>query len=112
MHEILDLRLKASLVTLSACNTALGSTYFGDSAPGDEIVGLTRAFLYAGSRAVLAALWEVSDRASLDVMRLFYAGLADQQMAEALSHAQRSIATGGGRYSHPYYWAAFVLIGG
>ncbi|MCU1276358.1 MAG: hypothetical protein JWO48_3789 [Bryobacterales bacterium] len=111
VHEILDLRLNASLVTLSACDTALGSGYFAEVPAGDEFIGLTRAFLYAGSRAVLATLWEVSDRSTVDFMRSFYGALAQSGKPKALAAAQRAMLGCGGRYSHPYYWAPFVLVG-
>src|SRR5262249_20088689 len=61
VHEILGLRLKAKLVTLSACETALGSGYFTETPAGDDLVGLTRAFLFAGAPTVMASLWEVND---------------------------------------------------
>ena len=64
VHEILRLQLDARLVTLSACETALGSGYFSDYPAGDDFVGLTRAFLDAGSSGVVATLWEVNDRSS------------------------------------------------
>ena len=111
VHEILNLRLRANLVTLSACDTALGSGYFGETPAGDEFVGLTQAFLYAGSPAVLATLWEVNDRSTLDFMRGFYQGLAKTDKAEALAEVQRAMLRRGGRTANPYFWAAFVLVG-
>lgn len=111
VHEILGLRLRANLVTLSACETALGSGYFSEAPPGDELVGLTRAFLFAGSPSVLATLWEVDDRSTLELMRAFYAGLAEGNKAAALAEAQRALRNGDGRYRHPFYWAPFVLVG-
>ena len=111
VHEILGLRLNAQLVTLSACNTALGSGYFTEVPAGDDFVGLTRAFLFAGSPSVLASLWEVNDRSTLELMRGFYSHLQKSGKAEALALAQRSILRAGGRFSHPYFWAPFVLVG-
>ena len=111
VHEILGLNLEARLVTLSACETALGSGYFTEVPAGDDFVGLTRAFLFAGSRAVLASLWEVDDRSTLELMRGFYRNLASADNAEALARSQRAMSQEGGRYSHPYYWAPFVLVG-
>ena len=72
VHEIMELRLKARLVTLSACETALGTSYFTELPAGDDFVGLTRAFLFAGSRSVLASLWKVEDRSTLELMEAFY----------------------------------------
>jgi CHAT domain-containing protein len=112
VHEILGLRLDASIVTLSACETALGSDVLGSVPAGDDFVGLTRAFLHAGSDAVLASLWEVDDRSTLELMRAFYARLSANGPAAALAAAQRSmLASGDPALSHPYNWGAFVLVG-
>ena len=81
VHEIPRMRLKAQLVTLSACETALRSGYFSDYPAGDDFVGLTRAFPFAGSSGVLATLWDVNDRSSLRFMRSFYRNL--QQIGAA-----------------------------
>jgi CHAT domain-containing protein/tetratricopeptide (TPR) repeat protein len=111
VHEILDLRLRAQLVTLSACETALGAGYFQAVPAGEEFVGLTRAFLFAGSPAVLATLWQVNDRSTLDLMRSFYQGLEGRGAPAALAEAQRGMIHSCGRYAHPYHWAPFVLVG-
>ncbi len=110
VHEVLDLRLGADLVTLSACETALGSGYFGQTPVGDDFVGLTRAFLHSGSRAVLASLWEVDDRSTLDLMRSFYRQRDEEGPALALAEAQRLMLADSGK-SDPYKWAAFVVVG-
>jgi CHAT domain-containing protein len=112
VHEILNLELKARLVTLSACNTAMGSGYFSDMPAGGEFVGLTRAFLSAGSDAVLASLWEVNDRSTLQFMVDFYQEPGGHDNAENVAAVQRRLALGHEEYAHPYYWAPFVLIGG
>jgi len=111
VHEVLGLHLEAQLVTLSACDTALGGGYFSDVPAGDDLVGLTRAFLFAGSRSVLATLWQVNDRSTLDLMSTFYSELRSADKADALARAQRALARPGSRYRHPYYWGAFVLVG-
>jgi CHAT domain-containing protein len=114
LHEILGLRLDADLVTLSACQTGLGSGYFAELPAGDDFVGLTRAFLYAGSTSVLATLWEVDDASTLALMKNFYGGLRQaagtEDMANALSLAQRALLSSKD-YHHPYFWAPFVLVG-
>jgi CHAT domain-containing protein/uncharacterized protein HemY len=110
VHEILDLRLGADLVTLSACETALGSGYFGQTPVGDDFVGLTRAFLHAGSRAVLASLWEVDDRSTLELMRRFYLQMGEHGPASALAEAQRLMLEESDP-PDPYTWAAFVVVG-
>jgi len=103
--EILDgVRLDAELVTLSGCNTALGPEMGGEG-----LLGLTRAFQYAGARSVLATLWSVSDRSSADLMRRFYTHLrAGQTKDDALRAAQIETMRG---TAHPFRWAAFQLNG-
>jgi CHAT domain-containing protein len=114
LHEILGLQLDADLVTLSACQTGLGSGYFAEVPAGDDFVGLTRAFLYAGSTSVLATLWEVDDASTLGLMKNFYGGLtqaaANEDKASALAKAQRAYLASD-NYNHPYFWAPFVLVG-
>lgn len=111
VHEVLALRLAADLITLSACETALGSGYFAEVPAGDDLVGLTRAFLFAGSASVLASLWEVNDRSTLELMEIFYRHLREGDKAAALATAQREMLHSGGRYAHPYFWAPFTLVG-
>jgi CHAT domain-containing protein len=114
VHEILDLPLQADLVTLSACDTALGSGYFTELPVGDEFVGLNRAFLAAGSASVMATLWQVDDRASVSLMKQFYGRLIesgdDRNAASALALAQRALRRSP-QLGHPYYWAAYVIVG-
>jgi CHAT domain-containing protein len=114
VHEILDLRLHADLVTLSACDTALGSGYFAELPIGDEFVGLNRAFLVAGSASVMATLWQVDDRASVSLMRQFYGRLSEsggrRNAADALASAQRAMRRSP-QLAHPYYWAAYIVAG-
>lgn len=111
VYEILRLHLHSRLVTLSACETAMGSGYFSDYPVGDDIVGLTRAFMYAGSASVLASLWEVNDRSTLEFMRSFYGHLQTAGEAAALRQAQLAMVESHGRFSQPYFWAPFVLVG-
>jgi CHAT domain-containing protein len=108
VHEIMELRLKAKLVTLSACDTAVGSGYFSDIPPGDDLVGLTRAFLSTGTPSVLASLWEVNDRSAVTFMDNFYRQLRLSDKATALAMAQRQMRVRG-MYRHPYYWAAAAV---
>jgi CHAT domain-containing protein len=99
------LRLSADLVTLSACETALGL-----EAQGEGLLGLTRAFHYAGARTVLSSLWSVSDRSTAELMHRFYAHLrAGAAKDQALALAQREMLSS--PYRHPYHWAAFQLDG-
>jgi len=111
LHEVLDLKLHARLVTLSACETALGSGYFNDTPAGNEFVGMARAFLGAGSDSVLASLWTVNDESTRALMVRFYRNLRRYDGPEALARAQREIRLSDLRYREPYYWAPFVLTG-
>lgn len=107
--EILEeVRLDADLVTLSACSSGLGQEMGGEG-----LIGLTRAFQYAGARSVLASLWNVSDDSTAELMERFYAQLARGiPKDEALRRAQvELLGEKGGRWAHPYHWAAFELAG-
>ena len=111
-HEIFGLQLQADLVVLSACQTALGSGASADLPPGDDWVGLTRAFLSAGTSEVLATLWAVDDWATAELMDRFYLELDGRADAPAaLAQAQRAILARRG-LAHPYYWAGFTIVGG
>jgi len=113
-----SIRLDASLVVLSACDTGLGQELGGEG-----LLGLTRAFQYAGARSVLASLWSVDDASTAELMGRFYgflqAGMAkDEALREAQLSFMRSpveIVADGARVarddSAPFYWAAFQLIG-
>lgn len=111
LYEIAGMKLHARLITLSACETGLGTGYFTETPGGDEFVGLTRAFLSAGGQNVLASLWAVNDQSSRDLMVRFYRHLTVSTGAEALAKAQQELRRSDVRYSHPYYWAAFVMSG-
>ena len=111
VHEIMSLHLKARLVTLSACETALGGGDFFEIPAGDEFVGLSRAFLEAGSEAVLASLWKVDDVSTAEMMGRLYRSMKTQNGVIALASAQRDMIADP-QYSHPFYWAPFVLVGG
>jgi tetratricopeptide (TPR) repeat protein len=104
VSEIYGLRLSASLVMLSACETGLGSI-----SSGDDVVGLTRGFLYAGAQNVVGSLWEVDDDATAELSRLMYAGLKKGlPVAKALAEAQEQLMR---KKPHPYFWAAFLNSG-
>lgn len=102
--DVMDLQLDARLVTLSACSTALGK-----GGAGDEILGMVRAFLYAGARALVASLWEVDDKSTGALMQNFYANMFSDSPAGALRAAQLKMRQDG---LAPYYWAPFTMIGG
>ena len=103
--ELFQTRLDADLVTLSACETGLGKV-----SSGDDVVGFTRGFLYAGARSIVSSLWKVDDRATGELMQRFYAALErHRDKRQALREAQLELRKAG--YAHPYYWAAFNIIG-
>ena len=108
VHEVYGLNLeKASLVVLSACKTKIG-----DLSKGDEIVGLNRAFIYAGTPTVIASLWSVEDQSTRLIMEQFHTYLRQgMEKAKALRLAQKALRENHPHYSHPYYWAAFSLTG-
>jgi CHAT domain-containing protein len=114
VHEVLGLRLNADVVTLSACETALGSGYFAEVPAGDDFVGMTRAFLAAGSQSVVATLWDVDDQASVKLMQRFYGRMkqssSTESTADSLTRAQRDLHASK-ELGHPYYWAPFVVVG-
>ncbi len=106
--DVYGLRLPAELVVLSGCRTALGREINGEG-----LVGLTRGFLYAGARRVVAGLWTVNDAATAELMRRFYQqmlGAKHLAPAAALRAAQVSMLHEP-RWQAPFYWAAFVLQG-
>ncbi|HEX7557953.1 MAG TPA: CHAT domain-containing protein [Usitatibacter sp.] len=106
-YEIYNLKLGADLVVLSACQTALGK-----EVRGEGLLGLTRAFMYAGAPRVVATLWPVPDVATAELMKRFYRAMLSNHAtpAEALRHAQESLRHEA-RWSAPYYWAGFTLQG-
>ncbi|MBA3037987.1 MAG: CHAT domain-containing protein, partial [Desulfobacterium sp.] len=95
--DLYNLSLSADLVTLSACETALGKV-----ATGDDVVGLTRGFLYAGARSLISSLWQVDDETTRDIMINFYTNLSKMDKDEALRQAQLKVKK---QYPNPYFWA-------
>jgi CHAT domain-containing protein len=136
VSEIFGMNLNASLVVLSGCETGLGQL-----SNGDELVGLTRAFIYAGTPSVVASLWKVDDASTAHLMSSFYKNLKTKSKVESLRQAQLDMIHGkvnaqllaqrgvGGvgklgqtpaarsssqnsiSTSHPYFWAPFILVG-
>jgi CHAT domain-containing protein/Tfp pilus assembly protein PilF len=108
LYDIYNMNLSAELVVLSACQTALGKDI-----KGEGLVGLTRAFMYAGSSRIVASLWRTEDRATAVLMSRFYAHLLagnGMSPAAALRKAQLSMWQDK-RWRQPRYWAAFTLQG-
>jgi CHAT domain-containing protein/Tfp pilus assembly protein PilF len=107
LQDIYRLDLNADFVVLSGCETALGREIRGEG-----LIGLADGFLYAGARSLVVSLWQVPDRATAELMTRFYGYVLKDSLrpAEALRRAQRSIAAEQ-RWSDPYFWGAFVVLG-
>jgi CHAT domain-containing protein/Tfp pilus assembly protein PilF len=107
VNDIYNTRLSADLVVLSACQTGLGK-----EVRGEGLMGLTRAFLYAGAPRVVVSLWNVNDRATAELMAGLYRRMLREgkRPAPALREAQLELRKQK-RWESPYYWAAFVQHG-
>jgi CHAT domain-containing protein len=104
LYDLYSLRLHASLVTLSACETGLSQVL-----AGDELVGLTRGFFQAGTASVVVSLWAVNDASTACLMERFY-GFVEEGFSPAA--AMRAAQTVLRRiYPHPYHWAPFLVVG-
>ena len=107
--EVFNLRLGSPLVMLSACETGLGK-----EKRGEGVLGLTRAFMYAGAPTVGVSLWSVADKSTADLMTDFYQRLLSTTTPTTTSGALRGAQLAmisGKKYSAPFYWAPFVLVG-
>jgi CHAT domain-containing protein len=106
LFEVYELGLDADLVVLSACETTLGRRVRGEG-----VFALSRGFLAAGSRRVVASLWSVDDEATAELMSEFFAELGGgADAATALTRAKRTLR-GGKKWKDPFFWAPFVLSG-
>jgi CHAT domain-containing protein/tetratricopeptide (TPR) repeat protein len=111
--EVFNLRLGSPLVMLSACETGLGK-----EKRGEGVMGLTRAFMYAGAPTVGVSLWSVADKSTAELMTDFYKRLLGSSAAEsapvspsAAMRAAQLAMIADKKYSAPFYWAPFVLVG-
>jgi CHAT domain-containing protein/predicted negative regulator of RcsB-dependent stress response len=107
--EVFNLRLGSPLVMLSACETGLGK-----EKRGEGVMGLTRAFMYAGAPTVGVSLWSVADKSTADLMTDFYQRLLSTSTPATTSAALRGAQLAmisNKKYSAPFYWAPFVLVG-
>jgi CHAT domain-containing protein/Tfp pilus assembly protein PilF len=105
--EIFNLEINPYLVVLSACRTGLGKLVRGEG-----MIGLTRAFMFAGSPSVAVSLWSVSDSSTATLMTEYYKNMIkkDLNKTEALRQAQLTLLKDE-KYAHPFYWAPFILFG-
>jgi len=105
IRELFNLELNSDLVVLSACQTARGKLE-----KGEGIIGLGKAFFYAGTRSIISTLWEINDKSTAQFMKYFYQLLVDgKPKGEALRLAKLKFINS--KYGHPFYWASFVLYG-
>ena len=112
--EILNLDINADLVVLSACETGLG-----EIKTGEGVIGLTRAFMYAGAPSIVVSLWSVESGSTARLMEVFYENLlSGMTKSEALRQAKIKFIKGqevmNGEnisFSHPFFWAPFILVG-
>ena len=104
MSEVLDLKLDADLVVLSACVTGKGKIM-----EGEGVSNFARAFHHAGARSVLVSLWEVASNETVEYMESFYRHIKQgKTKSEALTLARKEIKS---KYPNPFYWAVFILHG-
>ncbi len=107
VDEVYRMDLAAEVVVLAGCQTGLGELL-----PGEGLVGLTRAFLYAGARSALVSLWNVGDRSTAEFMKVFYRELDGRTIPEALRRAQVSFLESDRPAQRQFYqWAPFILVG-
>ena len=102
-QEVFALNLQADMVVLSACQTGLGKITHGD-----DIIGLNRAFFYAGTHTLISSLWRVSDISTAILIKNFYRQYVHNNKAESLRQAIFHVKKD---YPHPGYWGAFNLVG-
>ncbi|HEX9961271.1 MAG TPA: CHAT domain-containing protein, partial [Pyrinomonadaceae bacterium] len=107
LQDIYNLNLNSELVILSSCSTSLGK-----NVEGEGIMSLSRGFMFAGAKSVIASLWKVDDEATAELMKHFYESLArtENSPSKALQIAKLKMA-GQRKWRHPYFWAGFVLQG-
>jgi len=107
LRDITGLELRADLVVLSGCRTALGK-----EVRGEGLIGLTRGFMVAGAPRVVASLWQVRDQATAELMERFYRGMLSEHLAPATALRAAQLALRGERrYRDPFFWAAFTFQG-
>ena len=106
LGEIYGLGLKANLIVLSACQTALGK-----EVTGEGLIGLSRAFFFAGARSVVATLWNLNDRFAAEFVERFYRELNTGATAEEALRRAKLAYVNHPRYSHPFYWSSLVMVG-
>jgi tetratricopeptide (TPR) repeat protein len=110
VHEVLRLRVKSPLVFLSGCETGAGIAGSTHWSRGEDYATLAQAFLYAGTRDVIATLWQIQDEGAASFAGRFYGHLRNSSSGAALAQTQRDMIHES-RFSAPYYWASYVISG-
>jgi CHAT domain-containing protein len=103
-HDVIEVPIKADLVTISGCESAGVRAYAGEG-----LIGFAWAFLKAGAHAVVAGLWDVSDISTEPLMNLFYGGIANGEDAVTAMRQAKQELRKHPEYSKPYYWAPFQV---
>jgi CHAT domain-containing protein len=105
MSEVAALKTSADITALTACNTGVGVKL-----PGEGVMSMGKAFLSAGSKSVAMSLWSVSENSSVKLMNEFFSNLkAGQGKLDAWTAARKTLRVN--EYEHPFFWAAFILVG-
>ena len=110
VHELLTILVRSQLVFLSGCETGAGAAWSTSFRRAQDYATLSQAFLYSGTRDVVATLWRIDDRGAAVFAGRFYGELAVRPAAEALAMAQRAMIRDP-LYSSPRYWAAYTISG-
>jgi CHAT domain-containing protein/tetratricopeptide (TPR) repeat protein len=110
VHEVLQLRVRSPLVFLSGCETGVGMTGATHWSKGEDYATLAQAFLYAGTRDVIATLWKIEDEGAARFAGRFYTHLRESSPSDALALAQREMIRDS-RFSAPYHWASYAISG-
>jgi CHAT domain-containing protein len=105
MSEVMGLNLQADVVALTACETGLG-----ENVSGEGVMGMGRAFQYAGARNVFVSLWSVAESSSTELTLAFFQHINNgKEPVDAIQLARQEVRQRG--YEHPFYWGAFILFG-
>ena len=106
-YEVFNLSLNADMVVLSGCSSGLGRLHRGEG-----LIGMTRAFLYAGVPSLVVSMWPVNDESTAQLMANFYGNLkAGWSKSRALQKAKVALLQSQDWKRDPFYWGPFVLIG-
>jgi CHAT domain-containing protein len=110
VHEVLQLRVRSPLVFLSGCETATGIAGATHWSRGEDYATLAQAFLYAGTRDVIATLWKIEDEGAATFAGRFYTHLRTASPSDALALTQREMIRDS-RFGAPYHWASYTISG-